>query len=70
MEPNNMAIAFTVWAAVVALIGGGIVWELSRLRDQVSDVADKLAKMAVDFEHRLTAVEQDIRRCAVFARDL
>ena len=65
MEPNNLATAFTIWAAVVGLVGAGVVFELSRLRAQLSDVANRLHGLTVDFEHRLTALEVDVARCQV-----
>ena len=60
MEPHDLSVAFTIWAAVVALVGGGIVWELSRLRNQMMNLTDKLAELTVNFEHRLTRVETKV----------
>lgn len=57
MAPHDLGIAFTVWAAVVALVGGGIVYELARLRAQLSEVSNKMHQLTVHFEHRLTRVE-------------
>lgn len=57
MEPNNLAAAFGIWAAVVGLVGGGIVYELSRLRKQMDVLAQRLSELTVRFEHRLTRVE-------------
>lgn len=65
MEINSLSAAFTVWAAVVALVGGGIVFELSRLRSELKEMAGRLNEIVVEFEHRLTAVESDIRRCVI-----
>jgi hypothetical protein len=63
MEPTSLSHAFGIWAAVVALVGGGIVFELSRLRTELKGMADRLNEIVIEFEHRLTAVESDIRRC-------
>lgn len=62
MEPNSLAHAFSVWAAVVGLVGAGIVWELSRLRTELRNMGDRLNQVVVEFEHRLTAVESAINR--------
>lgn len=64
MSPDNLSIAFAVWSAVVALTGGAVVYELSRLRKDLGIVTDRLNTLMVDYEHRLTIVEADIQRCA------
>ncbi len=69
MNPDNLAVAFSVWAAIVGLVGAALVWELSRLRSEIKAIADRLNNSVVEFEHRLTAVESDIRRCPSFSRD-
>jgi hypothetical protein len=63
MEPLSLTVAFSIWAAVVAMVGGGIVFELSRLRMDVRQIAERLNSLALDHEHRLTAIESDMRRC-------
>lgn len=65
MDPSHLVTAFTVWAAVVALVGGSIVWELSRLRGELKEMASRLNAIVIEFEHRLTAVESDMLRCEI-----
>lgn len=60
MEPTNLVNAFSVWAAVVALIGGAIVFELARLRAQFAQLSKDMNRLTVHFEHRLTKVEVKI----------
>lgn len=55
MEP--LTLAFTVWAAVVGMIGIAIVWELTRLRADLKELTVKLNDYAVDMEHRVTHLE-------------
>lgn len=62
MDANNLANAFSVWAAVVGLVGFGIVFELSRLRTELKNMAERLNQVVVEFEHRLTAVESAVNR--------
>lgn len=57
MDPQSMATAFTVWAAVVGLIGAGIVWELVGLRKDVHEIKDSLSEYMIEIQGRLTAVE-------------
>jgi hypothetical protein len=35
---TDLPTAFAIWAAVVALIGAAIVWELSRLRQEFKEM--------------------------------
>lgn len=60
MAPHDFGVAFTVWAAVVALVGGAIVYELARLRVQFTELSTQMNKLTVHFEHRLTRVETKV----------
>lgn len=62
MDPNNLAQAFAVWAAVVGLVGAALVFELSHLRGEVLALTAILNGHIVETEHRLTTVEADVRR--------
>jgi hypothetical protein len=66
MDPNNLTAAFGVWAAVVGLVGAALVYELSRLRNEIKAIAERLNNSVVEFEHRLTAVESCILRCPAY----
>ena len=57
MEPNDLATAFAVWAAVVGMIGIAIVWELSRLRAEIKTMGTMLNMHQLETQGRLTAVE-------------
>ena len=57
MEPTNLSTAFTVWAAIVGLVGVAIVYELARLRNEVNLVSLKLTEAILSQERRLTAIE-------------
>ena len=57
MEPNDLATAFAVWAAVVGMIGVAIVWELSRLRAEIKTMGTMLNLHQLETQGRLTAVE-------------
>jgi hypothetical protein len=57
MEPNDLATAFAVWAAVVGMIGIAIVWELSRLRAEIKTMGTMLNLHQLETQGRLTAVE-------------
>ena len=61
MNPQSLITAFSVWAAVVGLIGTGIVWELMGLRKDVRQIRDSLAEHAIEVQGRLTAVETHLR---------
>ena len=60
MDLDYLSIAFTVWAAVVALVGGAIVYELSRLRVKMEELGDRMGALTIHFERRLTRVETTI----------
>ena len=66
MDPHNLTAAFGIWAAVVGLVGAALVYELSRLRNELKSIAEKLNRSVVEFEHRLTAVESCILRCPAY----
>ena len=57
MEPNDLATAFAVWAAVVGMIGIAIVWELSRLRAEIKTMGTMLNMHQLETQGRLTAEE-------------
>lgn len=57
MDPSHLSVAFAVWAAVVGMIGLAIVYELSRLRSEVRNMADSLNEHQMQTQGRLTAVE-------------
>jgi CRP-like cAMP-binding protein len=57
MEAASVTTAFAVWAAVVGMIGGAIVWELARLRNEVRSMAQLLQRHQLHTEARLTAGE-------------
>lgn len=69
MDPSNLAAAFGIWSAVVGIGCAGIVFELSRLRKDLGEMANRLQTLTVAFEHRLTRVESDIQRCPANRRD-
>lgn len=56
MTPE-LPVAFGVWAAVVGMIGVAIVWELSRLRNELKDMSGKLNHYIVSMERRVTHIE-------------
>lgn len=57
MEAGGLEVAFAVWAAVVVLVGGAIVWELSRLRGDVKAMSDALNDHILHTERRVTHIE-------------
>lgn len=61
MAPANFGIAFAVWAAVVGLVGAAIVYELVRMRSELSSMVRELNRYIVDMERRVTAIEAHIR---------
>lgn len=68
MNPHDLSVAFSIWAAVVGLVGAAITVELYRLRGDLKEMSKTLNALAVDFEHRLTKVESDILRCPANTR--
>jgi len=61
VDAHQVGEAFTVWAAVVGMIGIAIVWELARLRAELRAMSTALSQHIVQTEHRLTVVESDLR---------
>jgi len=59
-DPQNFGLAFTVWAIVVAITGGLIVYELIRMRGALSSMAERLDKYILGMEHRVTHVESHL----------
>ena len=58
---ENTSVAFTVWAAVVALIGGAIWLELKRLRAELSTMTVKLNDYILVMERRVTHIEAHLQ---------
>jgi hypothetical protein len=57
MESSHLTTAFSVWAAVVGLIGIAIVWELSKLRNELRTVSLLLHEHMLQTERRQTHTE-------------
>lgn len=57
MDPQNFTVAFSVWAAVVALVGAATVWQLSQLRKEVKDLRADLNVHILNIERRITHIE-------------
>lgn len=53
----DLPAAFTIWAAIVGLIGVAIVWELTRLRNDLHELTDNLNKYILSMERRVTHIE-------------
>lgn len=56
-ESSGLPVAFAVYAAVVAMIGAAIVWELARLRAEVRVMARLLNLHQIETAGRLAALE-------------
>ena len=57
MDITTLPTAFSVWAAVVGLIGVAIVWELTRMRRDLHELTDNLNKYIISMERRVTHIE-------------
>lgn len=57
MDPHDLSTAFSVWAAVVLLVGGAIVFELTRIRNEMRELRAYLNTYVVDMEKRVTSLE-------------
>jgi hypothetical protein len=57
MEPATLTTAFSVWAAVVGMIGIAIVWELSKLRVELKNMSGLLHDHILQTERRQTHTE-------------
>lgn len=57
MDSPELSTAFAVWASVVLLVGGAIVWELSRLRNDVRAMSSALNNHILHTERRVTHIE-------------
>ena len=66
MDPDNLTLAFGMWAAVVGMIGVAIVWELARLRGEVRSMSAQLGAHMMQTEHRVTAIEAHLARDGQF----
>lgn len=61
MDPHDLTQAFTVWAAIVGLVGVSIVWELRRMQREIRAISEQFAEYMVETEHRITEVEAHLR---------
>lgn len=61
------AAAFGAWAWVVAWGVSTIRAEVHAIKSQVGKLGEQAHAQMMEVEHRLTLVEADIRRCAVFS---
>jgi cell division protein ZapA (FtsZ GTPase activity inhibitor) len=59
---DDLPTAFTVWAAVVGMIGLAIVYELAKLRAELKEMAEKMNDYIVVMERRMTHVESHLER--------
>ena len=53
----DLPVAFSIWAGIVGLIGVAIIWELTRLRNDLHELADNLNKYVLSMERRVTHIE-------------
>jgi hypothetical protein len=60
-DPHSLGTAFTVWAAVVGLVGAAIVYELARVRGELKQLGSQLNTYIVSMERRVTAMETHMR---------
>lgn len=56
-DASSITTAFTVWAAIVALIGAAIVYELFQLRREVREMSTNLTRHILHSERRQTHTE-------------
>lgn len=56
-NPANLSTAFTVWAAIVGIIGALVVYELARMRAEIKMMGSQLNTYIVGMERRVTAIE-------------
>jgi hypothetical protein len=56
-NPDNFSTAFTVWAAVVGIIGALVVYELARMRSELKLMGAQLNTYIVGMERRITSIE-------------
>ena len=61
--------AFGMWSWVVAWGINIIRKEVKELKDEVTKARNDNHEQMLEIEHRLTLVESDISRCAVFAKE-
>lgn len=60
MEPATLTAAFTIWAAVVGMIGIAIVWELSKMRLEIKELRADFNKLTIGTERRVTHIESHL----------
>jgi hypothetical protein len=72
MAMTDLPTAFAIWAAVVALIGAAIVWELARLRQEfkemrtdfhseLKELRTMFTNSSINTEGRTTHIESHLR---------
>ena len=59
-ESTQLTVAFTIWAAVVGMIGVAIVWELSRMRTEIKELRIDFNKLTIGTERRVTHIESHL----------
>lgn len=57
MDPDQLSTAFAVWAAVVAMVGAAMVYQLAQLRAEVKDLRTDLHAYVLQMERRVTHIE-------------
>lgn len=57
MDSTTLTTAFSVWAAVVGMIGIAIVWELSKMRYEIKGMSNLLHNHILQTERRQTHTE-------------
>ena len=60
MDPQTLSTAFAIWAAVVAMVGAAMVYQLSQLRVEVKDLRADLNAYVLKMERRVTYIETHI----------
>jgi hypothetical protein len=61
ISPDSLSTAFTVWAAVVALIGALIIFELARARLELKNMSEQMHQYVVSMERRVSTIETFLR---------
>ena len=73
IEHISLGTAATVFGAAFGMWAWVVAWGVGVIRREVADLKTEVAlsradthRQMLEIEHRLTAVESDIKRCAVF----
>ena len=61
LDPSVVSQAFTVWAAIVGLVGAAIVYELARLRGELKQMSAQMNVYIVGMERRVSSIETHLR---------